>query len=83
MIQWLSDRRNPHELPPNLIKDETLEPPYTYMVGFSIKLPFLEFIFLKYCKLDKIPQTCTLVTDYITGTAYAYYPINSTFMILK
>ena len=34
---------------------------------------------LKYCKLDKVPQNCTLVSDYITGTASAYYPINLNF----
>tara|TARA_B100000085_G_C18532387_1_gene508543 strand:- start:335 stop:1540 length:1206 start_codon:yes stop_codon:yes gene_type:complete len=80
MIQWLFDRRNSHGFLPNLIKDETLEPNTPAWWDLALNPPFsLEFIFLKYCKLDKIPQTCTLVTDYITGTASAYYPINLNF----
>ena len=80
MIQWLFDRRNSYGFLPNLIKDETLVPDTPAWWDLALNPPFsLEFIFLKYCKLDKIPQTCTLVTDYITGTASAYYPINLNF----
>ena len=80
MIQWLFDRRNSHGFLPNLIKDESLEPNTTKWWDLCVNPPYsYEFRFLKYCKLDKIPQNCTLVSDYITGTASAYYPINLNF----
>lgn len=80
MIQWLFDKRNTHGFLPNLIKDETLEPNTSAWWDLCINPPFsYEFRFLKYCKLDRIPQNCTLVSDYITGTASAYYPINLNF----
>ena len=80
MIQWLFDRRNSHGFLPNLIKDETLEPNTSAWWDLAVNPPFsFDFTFLKYCKLDKIPQNCTLVSDYISGTASAYYPININF----
>ena len=80
MIQWLFDRRNMHGFLPNLIKDETLEPNTSAWWDLCINPPFsYEFRFLKYCKLDKVPQNCVLVNDYITGTSSAYYPINLNF----
>jgi len=80
MIQWLFDRRNTHGFLPNLIKDETLKPNTSAWWDLCINPPFsYEFRFLKYCKLDRVPQNCTLVSDYITGTASAYYPINLNF----
>lgn len=80
MIQWLFDRRNKHGFLPNLIKDETLEPNTSAWWDLAINPPFsLDFTFLKYCKLDKVPQVCTLVSDYISSTASAYYPININF----
>ena len=80
MIQWLFDKRNQHGFLPNLIKDETLEPNTSAWWDLCIKPPFsYDFRFLKYCKLDGVIQHCTLVNDYITGTASAYYPINLNF----
>jgi len=80
MIQWLFDRRNSHGFLPNLIKDESIEPNTSKWWDLCINPPYsYEFRFLKYCKLDKVPQTCTLVSDYITGTASAYYPVNINF----
>jgi hypothetical protein len=80
MIQWLFDRRNSHGFLPNLIKDETLKPGTPQWWDLAIKPPFsLDFTFLKYCKLDGVVQNCTLVSDYITKTASAYYPININF----
>ena len=80
MILWLFDKRNQHGFLPNLIKNETLEPNTSAWWDLCIKPPFsYEFRFLKYCKLDGVTQNCTLVNDYITGTASAYYPININF----
>jgi len=80
MITWLFDRRNKHGFLPNLIKDETLEPNTSDWWDLCINPPYsYEFRFLKYCKLDKVPQVCTLVNDYISGTASAYYPVNINF----
>ena len=76
MIQWLFDKRNQHGFLPNLIKDDTLVPNTEKWWDLCVTPPFsAEFRFLKYCKLDKVPQNCTLVGDYITRTASAYYPI--------
>jgi len=80
MILWLFDKRNQHGFLPNLIKDETLEPNTSAWWDLCINPPFsYEFRFLKYCKLDGVIQQCTLVSDYISGTASAYYPINLNF----
>jgi len=80
MIQWLFDKRNQHGFLPNLVKDETLEPNTSAWWDLCINPPFsYEFRFLKYCKLDGVVQHCTLVNDYISGTASAYYPINLNF----
>lgn len=80
MILWLFDKRNQHGFLPNLIKNETLEPNTSAWWDLCIKPPFsYEFRFLKYCKLDGVVQQCTLVSDYISGTASAYYPINLNF----
>ena len=80
MIQWLFDRSNSHGFLPNLIKDDTLVPNTTQWWDLCVNPPFsFEFRFLKYCKLDKVAQNCTLVKDYITGTASAYYPIELNF----
>tara|TARA_R110001592_G_scaffold43527_3_gene140982 strand:+ start:8830 stop:10041 length:1212 start_codon:yes stop_codon:yes gene_type:complete len=80
MIQWLFDKRNQHGFLPNLIKDETLEPNTSAWWDLCINPPFsYEFRFLKYCQLDGVVQHCTLVNDYISGTASAYYPINLNF----
>ena len=80
MILWLFDKRNRHGFLPNLIKDETLEPNTSAWWDLAINPPFsLDFTFLKYCKLDGVVQNCTLVSDYISGTASAYYPININF----
>ena len=80
MIQWLFDKRNNHGFLPNLIKDETLQPNTKKWWDLCIQHPYsYEFRFLKYCQLDGIKQNCTLVSDYITGTQSAYYPINLNF----
>ena len=80
MILWLFDKRNQYGFLPNLIKDETLKPNTNAWWDLCIKQPFsYEFRFLKYCKMDGVIQQCTLVSDYITGTASAYYPINLNF----
>lgn len=80
MIQWLFDKRNQYGFLPNLIKDETLQPNTKKWWDLAITPPFsLDFTFLKYCSLDKIPQNCSLVSDYISGTQSAYYPININF----
>src|SRR6056300_1598932 len=80
MILWLFDKRNQHGFLPNLIKDETLETNTSAWWDLCINPPFsYEFRFLKYCKLDGVVQRCTLVSDYISGTASAYYPINLNF----
>jgi len=80
MILWLFDKRNQYGFLPNLIKDETLEPNTSAWWDLCINSPFsYEFRFLKYCKLDGVIQQCTLVSDYISGTASAYYPINLNF----
>ena len=80
MLTWLFDRRNKHGFLPNLIKDESLEPNTSAWWDLCINPPYsYEFRFLKYCKLDKVPQVCTLVNDYISGTASAYYPVNINF----
>ncbi len=80
MIQWLFDKRNNHGFLPNLIKDETLEPNTKKWWDLCIQPPYsYEFRFLKYCKLDGIVQNCTLVSDYISGSQSAYYPINLNF----
>jgi len=80
MIQWLFDKRNQYGFLPNLIKDETLEPNTKKWWDLCIKPPFsYEFRFLKYCQLDGVPINCTLVSDYITGSQSAYYPINLNF----
>ena len=80
MIIWLFDRMNQHGFIPNLVKDETLQPNTAKWWDLCIKPPYsYEFRFLKYCNLDGVPQQCTLVNDYITGTASAYYPINLNF----
>ena len=80
MIQWLFDKRNQYGFLPNLIKDETLEPNTEKWWDLCIKPPYsYEFRFLKYCKLDGVPQNSTLVSDYITGSQSAYYPINLNF----
>ncbi len=80
MIIWLFDRKNQHGFLPNLVKDETLEPNTKAWWDLCIEPPYsYEFRFLKYCKLDKVAQNCTLVNDYITGTASAYYPVNINF----
>tara|TARA_B100000989_G_scaffold141357_1_gene105163 strand:- start:4248 stop:5453 length:1206 start_codon:yes stop_codon:yes gene_type:complete len=80
MIQWLFDKRNKYGFLPNLIKDETLEPNTKKWWDLCIQPPFsYEFRFLKYCKLDGIVTNCTLVSDYITGSQSAYYPINLNF----
>jgi len=80
MITWLFDRQNEHGFLPNLIKDITLKPGTKEWWDLSINTPYSdEFRFLKYCKLDKIPQDCRLVTNYINTTSSAYYPINLNF----
>jgi len=80
MIQWLFDKRNNHGFLPNLVKDETLEPNTKKWWDLCIQPPYsYEFRFLKYCKLDGVVQNCTLVSDYITGSQSAYYPINLNF----
>ena len=80
MIQWLFDKRNEHGFLPNLIKDETLQPNTTKWWDLCIQPPYsYEFRFLKYCKIDGIIQNCSLVSDYITGSQSAYYPINLNF----
>jgi len=80
MITWLFDRRNKHGFLPNLIKDETLAPNTSAWWDLAVNPPFsLDFTFLKYCRLDGVVQNCTLVSDYISGTASAYYPININF----
>jgi hypothetical protein len=80
MITWLFDRQNQWGFLPNLIKDETLKPGTPQWWDLCINPPFsYEFRFLKYCKLDNIPQDCKLVSDYITTTSSAYYPININF----
>jgi len=80
MIQWLFDKRNQHGFLPNLIKDETLEPNTKRWWDLCTEAPFsFEFRFLKYCRMDGITQNCTLVSDYITNTQSAYYPINLNF----
>ena len=80
MIQWLFDKRNQYGFLPNLVKDDTLEPNTRKWWDLCITAPYsYEFRFLKYCTLDKVPQNCTLVSDYITGTSSAYYPINLNF----
>jgi len=81
MIQWLFDKRNQYGFLPNLIKDETLEPNTEKWWNLCINPPYsYEFRFLKYCKLDGVVQNCTLVSDYITGSQSAYYPINLNFL---
>ena len=80
MIQWLFDKRNEHGFLPNLIKDETLQPNTKKWWDLCIQPPYsYEFRFLKYCRLDGIIQNCSLVSDYITGSQSAYYPINLNF----
>jgi len=80
MIQWLFDKRNQYGFLPNLVKDETLEPNTKKWWDLCIQPPYsYEFRFLKYCKLDGVVQNCTLVSDYITGSQSAYYPINLNF----
>lgn len=80
MIQWLFDKRNQYGFLPNLIKDESLQPNTKAWWDLCINPPFsYEFRFLKYCKLDGVPQNSTLVSDYITGSQSAYYPINLNF----
>jgi len=80
MIQWLFDKRNDHGFLPNLVKDETLEPNTKKWWDLCIQPPYsYEFRFLKYCKLDGIIQNCSLVSDYISGSQSAYYPINLNF----
>lgn len=80
MIQWLFDKRNQYGFLPNLIKDETLEPNTKKWWDLCIQSPFsYEFRFLKYCQIDGVPTNCTLVSDYITGSQSAYYPINLNF----
>ena len=80
MIQWLFDKRNEHGFLPNLIKDETLQPNTKKWWDLCIQPPYsYEFRFLKYCKIDGIAQHCSLVSDYITGSQSAYYPINLNF----
>jgi len=80
MITWLFDRRNKHGFLPNLIKDETLEPNTSAWWDLCINPPYsYEFRFLKYCKLDGVSQDCRLVSDYISNTSSAYYPINLNF----
>jgi len=80
MIQWLFDKRNEYGFLPNLIKDETLQPNTKKWWDLCINAPFsYEFRFLKYCKIDGVPQNCTLVSDYISGAQSAYYPINLNF----
>jgi len=80
MIQWLFDKRNKYGFLPNLIKDETLQPNTKAWWDLCIKPPYsYEFRFLKYCKLDGMTQNCSLVSDYITNSQSAYYPINLNF----
>tara|TARA_B100001093_G_scaffold167453_1_gene160074 strand:+ start:3489 stop:4694 length:1206 start_codon:yes stop_codon:yes gene_type:complete len=80
MIQWLFDKRNKYDFLPNLIKDETLQPNTKKWWDLCIEPPFsYEFRFLKYCKMDGVVHNCTLVSDYITGSQSAYYPINLNF----
>lgn len=80
MITWLFDRRNKHGFLPNLIKDETLEPNTSAWWDLCVNPPYsYEFRFLKYCKLDGILQDCRLVSDYISNTSSAYYPVNLNF----
>lgn len=80
MLTWLFDRRNKHGFLPNLIKDETLEPNTSAWWDLCVNPPYsYEFRFLKYCKLDGVSQDCRLVSDYISNTSSAYYPINLNF----
>ena len=80
MIQWLFDKRNEHGFLPNLIKDETLQPNTKKWWDLCIQPPYsYEFRFLKYCRLAGKIQNCSLVSDYITGSQSAYYPINLNF----
>ena len=63
-----------------MIKDETLQPNTKKWWDLCIQPPYsYEFRFLKYCRLDGIIQNCSLVSDYITGSQSAYYPINLNF----
>ena len=76
MIVWLFDRKNQHGFLPNLVKDETLQPNTPAWLDLCLKPPYsYDFTFLRYCKLDKVDQHTSLVSDYITGTQAAYYPI--------
>jgi len=80
MITWLFDNANEHGFVPNLVKNLTIVPGTQEWYDLCITPPFsYEFRFLKYCKLDKIPQDCRLVSDYIATTTSAYYPINLNF----
>lgn len=80
MITWLFDNANEHGFVPNLVKNLTVVPGTQEWYDLCITPPFsYEFRFLKYCKLDKIPQDCKLVSDYIATTSSAYYPININF----
>ena len=80
MIQWLFDKRNEHGFIPNLIKDTSLRPNTKKWWDLCINKPFsYEFRFLKYCKIDGVPTTCSLVSDYMSNSRSAYYPINLNF----
>ena len=75
MITWLFDRRNQHGFLPNLIKDKSLKPNSKEWWDLCKEKPYAyEFRFLRYCRLDKVQQYASLVSD--IWQAPAYYPIN-------
>ena len=78
MITWLFDNRNQWGVIPNLVKDMSLKPGSDEWWDLCIKAPYsYEFRFLKYCALEKIPQSVACVNDIWEGPAY--YPVNLNF----